>query len=246
MKLWKGTTLSQGIAAGEIFFYGKDPVRLSPEKGTPEQEEERFRNAMEQAKQQQREFSRRMTEQGDADSAAVFDIHEMLLDDEDYGDAVQNAIRSGKSAAEAVHEASERFRETFAAMDDEYFRARASDFVDISACIESFLCPETDPLSSIDHPVILAAEELTPSETVRLPRENIAAFVTVTGSQTSHTAILARNMGIPAISGVPADASWTGLTAIVDGAAQTLILSPGEEELSAAREKIAQQKKQAA
>lgn len=246
MKLWKGTTLSQGIAAGEIFFYSKTPARRSPEKGTPEQEEERFQNALERAKQQQREFSRRMTEQGDADSAAVFDIHEMLLEDEDYGNAVQSAIRSGKSAAEAVHEAGEQFRETFAAMDDEYFRARATDFVDISACIEEFLCPEIDPLSSIGHPVILAAEELTPSETVRLPRENIAAFVTVTGSQTSHTAILARNMGIPAISGVPADASWTGLTAIIDGEAQTLVLSPGEEELSAARERIALQKKQTA
>lgn len=246
MEFWKGTTLSQGIAVGEIFFYGKETAEPFAEKGTPLQEEERFKKALEQAKQQQREFSRRMTEQGDAESAAVFDIHEMLLDDEDYGSAVLDAIRSGKAAEEAVHEAGELFRESFAGMDDEYFRARATDFVDVSACVESFFRSGSDPLSAIDHPVILAAEELTPSETVRLPRENIAAFVTAVGSQTSHTAILARNMGIPAISGVPVDASWSGKTAIVDGAAQMLILSPEGKELSEAGERITRQKERAA
>lgn len=158
----------------------------------------------------------------------IFEIHRMMLDDDDYLDSVYHIIRSQQVNAEfAVASTGDNFSRLFASMDDEYMQGRAADVKDISDRLIRILMGQTDK-HDIMEPVIIMAEDLAPSETVQMDKDHLLAFVTTLGSSNSHTAILARTMGIPALVGIPVRDEWNGKTAIIDGHSGTLIIEPDD------------------
>ena len=160
----------------------------------------------------------------------------MLLDDEDFGDSVRNSIETQKINAEyATAIAGDNFSKMFAEMEDDYFRGRAADMKDIAERVINVLTGASDR-ASFDEPVIIAADDLLPSQTVQLDKDKVLAFVTRKGSSNSHTAILARTMNIPALIGVPVEEDWDGHQAIVDAHSGTFILDPDAETLKAQAE----------
>ena len=165
------------------------------------------------------------------DHAMIFDIHKMMLEDDDYLDAVNHVLEEGFNAEYAVEMAQNQFAELFAAMDDEYMRARAADIKDISRRVIRILAgiPEDGILA--DEPVIVAADDLTPSETVKMDKNKILAFVTARGSSNSHTAILARSMNLPALvnTGLEAGESLNGKIGVVDGFHGEFLVEPEPE-----------------
>ena len=185
-------------------------------------------------------YEKAVDEVGEA-SAAIFEVHQMMLEDEDYLDAVYNVIRTESTNAEyAVAVTGDNFAEIFAGMDDEYMNARAADVKDISnRLIRNLVGCEGVDLKNIA-PSIIIADDLTPSETVQMDKSKILAFATVHGSTNSHTAILARMMNIPALIGVPMDLDeiHNGMTAIVDGFNGTITLDPSDEIREATEKRI--------
>lgn len=144
-------------------------------------------------------------------NAEIFEVHAMMLEDDDYNDSVKNIITSQKINAEyAVGVTGDNFSEMFANMEDDYFKARSADVKDISERVISVLCGKTSDSDIGDEPVIVVADDLAPSETVQMDKTKLLAFVTRYGSSNSHTAILARTMGIPALIGVEIDEQWNG------------------------------------
>ena len=165
-------------------------------------------------------------------NAAIFEVHQMMLEDDDYQDAIHNMIQNEEVNAEyAVAVTGDNFAEMFAAMDDEYMKARSADVKDISERLVRNLSGEGDNDLSSMEPSVIVADDLSPSETVQMDKEKILAFVTVHGSTNSHTAILARMMNIPALIGVPMDLNGlkTGMTAVVDGFSGQVIFEPEED-----------------
>ena len=178
-------------------------------------------------------------------NAAIFEVHQMMLEDDDYQDAIRNMIRNEEVNAEyAVAVTGDNFAEMFASMDDEYMQARSADVKDISNRLISNLSGEEQIDWSTMEPSIIVADDLTPSETVQMDKSKILAFVTVHGSTNSHTAILARMMNIPALIGVPLQLELlhNGMCAIVDGKEGVFCLEPDEDQIN--RAKAAQQKEQ--
>ena len=172
-------------------------------------------------------MTKALTQVGES-GAMIFEIHRMMLDDDDYLDSVYHIIRSQQVNAEfAVASTGDNFSRLFASMDDEYMAGRAADVKDISDRLIRILMGQTDK-HDIMEPVIIMAEDLAPSETVQMDKDNLLAFVTTLGSSNSHTAILARTMGIPALVGIPVRDEWNGKTAIVDGHSGTLIIEPDD------------------
>ena len=166
------------------------------------------------------------------DNAAIFEIHQMMLEDEDFLDAVKSVIRTqGGSAEHAVQVTGENFTAAFAAMDNTYMQARAVDVQDITHRLLTVLTGG-DEEPDWDGPYILLADDLTPSETVQLDKGKLLGFVTRKGSANSHTAILARTMGIPALIGVEVDRNWDGHMAVLDGYNQCLYVDPAADLLS--------------
>ena len=167
---------------------------------------ERVKTALEQAKEQLGKLYDKALKEVGEENAAIFEVHQMLIEDEDYLESIENTIRTEMVNAEfAVAVAGDNFAEIFAGMEDEYMQARAADIKDISNRLVNNLCGNEEiDLSSIE-PSVIVADDLTPSETVQMDKEKILAFVTVHGSTNSHTAILARTMNIPALIGVPLD-----------------------------------------
>ena len=192
----------------------------------------RVQTALAQAKEQLgRLYDKALREVGE-ENAAIFAVHQMLLEDEDYLQAIENTIRTEMVNAEfAAATTGDNFAEIFAGMDDEYMRARAADIRDISNRLVNNLCGNEEiDFGSIDSSVIVA-DDLTPSETVQMDKDKILAFVTVHGSTNSHTAILARTMNIPALIGVPLDLETiqNGTVAVVDGFEEEVIFDPTKE-----------------
>lgn len=233
MQCFQGKSVYKGIAMGSIVVLKKDDYQVKRTRiEDPEAEVKRVDAALEKSKEQlQKLYDKAVKEVGEA-SAAIFEVHQMMLEDDDYLEAIQNTIRTEQVNAEyAVATTGDNFAEIFASMDDDYMKARSADIKDISERLVRNLSGQEDTdLSSID-PSVIVADDLSPSETVQMDKDKILAFVTVHGSTNSHTAILARMMNIPALIGVLMDLDElkTGMTAVVDGFEGTVTFDPDEE-----------------
>ena len=239
---YKGKPVFKGIALGPVTVLKKQDVQVKREKaGDPESEIKKVEEAVETSKEQlQHLYEKALNEVGEA-SAAIFEVHQMMLEDEDYQDAIRNMIRTeGVSASYAVAVTGDNFAEMFAAMDDDYMQARAADVKDISNRLVENLNGNSIGMEAGEEASIIVADDLTPSETVQLDKDKILGFVTVHGSSNSHTAILARMMNIPAMIGTEMDLDKleNGMTAVLDAFAGTFITEPTEEQCVAAKEKM--------
>ena len=233
MQRFQGKSVYKGIAMGPVVVLKKNDYQVKRVRiEDPESEAKRVTEAVEKSQDQLgRLYDKAVKEVGEA-SAAIFEVHQMMLEDEDYLEAIQNMIQTEQVNAEyAVAVTGDNFAEMFAAMDDDYMKARSADIRDISERLVRNLSGQEDTdLSSIE-PSVIVADDLSPSETVQMDKDKILAFVTVHGSTNSHTAILARMMNIPALIGVEMnlDELKTGMTAVVDGFQGQVIFEPDEE-----------------
>ena len=233
MKL-EGKSVFSGIAIGKCKIFGKKDQVVKRSKVTDtDLEIKRFTQAKEQAKSQLAAlYEKALKEVGEA-NAAIFEVHQMMLDDLDYVESITNMISSqGINAEYAVATTGDNFAEMFAAMDDDYMRERAADVKDISNRVIHILQGGSEQAGLGDQPVIILADDLAPSETVQLDKSKVLSFVTRHGSTNSHTAILARTMNIPALIGVDYPEDAEGHMAVVDGRNGVFLLDPTEEELA--------------
>lgn len=233
MKL-EGKSVFSGIAIGKCKIFGKKDQVVKRSKVTDtDLEIKRFTQAKEQAKSQLAAlYEKALKEVGEA-NAAIFEVHQMMLDDLDYVESITNMISSqGINAEYAVATTGDNFAEMFAAMDDDYMRERAADVKDISNRVIHILQGGSEQAGLGDQPVIILADDLAPSETVQLDKSKVLSFVTRYGSTNSHTAILARTMNIPALIGVDYPEDAEGHMAVVDGRNGVFLLDPTEEELT--------------
>lgn len=233
MQYFQGKSVYKGIVMGPVAVLKKNDYQVKRARiEDPEAEVKRVKEAVEVSKKQLgRLYDKAVREVGEA-SAAIFEVHQMMLEDEDYLESMENMIRIELVNAEyAVAATGDNFAEMFAAMDDEYMKARSADVKDISERLVRNLSGEGDNDLSSMEPSIIVADDLSPSETVQMDKEKILAFVTVHGSTNSHTAILARMMNIPALIGVPMDLNGlkTGMMAVVDGFSGQVIFEPEED-----------------
>ena len=239
-ELCRSTTADRkGIAIGKILFYqkGEQPVKRVKIEDTAEQIK-RYEDARAKAAEQlQGLYEKALKEVGEA-NAAVFEVHQMMLEDDDYIDSVVNIIETQQVNAEfAVATTGDNFAKMFAEMEDDYFKARAADVKDISERMVNILSGNESGGALGDEPVIVVAEDLAPSETVQMDKEKLLAFVTRLGSANSHTAILARTMNIPALIEVDIKEEWNGKMAVVDGYTGTFYIDPDEDILKKMQEK---------
>lgn len=235
MQIFEGKSVFGGIAIGKIRVYQKNQQQVKRYKvEDTEQEVSRYRNAKEKAIQELQElYDKALREIGQA-NAAIFEVHQMMLEDDDYNDSVENMIRMEQINAEyAVAVTGDNFSEMFASMDDEYMKGRAVDVKDISERVLATLHGTSAVDLTEDEPVIIVSDDLAPSETVQMDKSKVLSFVTEHGSLNSHTAILARTMGIPALVGtnLPVLSSLDGKFAIVDGASGKFYVEPEEDVL---------------
>ena len=242
MQCFQGKSVYKGIAMGPIVVLKKNDYQVKRTRiEDPEAEVKRVDTALEKSKEQlQKLYDKAVREVGEA-IAAIFEVHQMMLEDDDYLEAIQNTIRTEQVNAEyAVATTGDNFATMFASMDDDYMKARSADIKDISERLVRNLSGQEDAdLSSIE-PSVIVADDLSPSETVQMDKEKILAFVTVHGSTNSHTAILARMMNIPALIGVPMELEElkTGMTAVVDGFAGTVTFDPDEDTKTETEQKM--------
>ena len=236
MVVCQGKSVLKGIAIGKIYLYEKQEYVLEQKRvADAEAEVARFEAAKETAIGQLDDLYEKALAEAGEEQAMIFDVHKMMLDDGDYLDAITGLIRSEKVNAEyAVHTTGEQFAAVFASMDDEYMKARSADVKDISGRVIRILAGVGDGSIASEEPVILLADDLTPSETVSLDKSKILAFVTRNGSANSHTAILARSMNIPALvqTDVELLKEYHGIDAVVDGLDGKLYLDPEEAVLA--------------
>ena len=242
METLKGKAVYKGIALGKISVLRKTENVVKRVKiEDVDAELQRVEVAKEQAIEQLGKlYDKAVKEVGEA-SAAIFEVHQMMLEDLDFNEAIENTIRTQEVNAEyAVASTGDSFSEMFASMDDDYMKARAVDIKDISERLVQNLAGNGDNGLDFTEPVIVVADDLTPSETVQMDKEKILAFVTVHGSTNSHTAILARMMNIPALIGVEMklEDMQTGTEAVVDGFTGEFILCPEEEVKAKAQKKL--------
>ena len=236
MVVCQGKSVLKGIAIGKIYLYEKQEYVLEQKQvADAEAEVARFEAAKETAIGQLDDLYKKALAEAGEEQAMIFDVHKMMLDDGDYLDAITGLIRSEKVNAEyAVHTTGEQFAAVFASMDDDYMKARSADVKDISGRVIRILAGIGDGSIASEEPVILLADDLTPSETVSLDKSKILAFVTRNGSANSHTAILARSMNIPALvqTDVELLKEYHGIDAVVDGLDGKLYLDPEEAVLA--------------
>ncbi len=231
MQELKGKSVFGGIAIGRISVYNKDESTVKRVKiEDTVAEVKRFEEAKETAKEQlQALYEKALVEVGEV-NAMIFDVHQMMLDDLDYVEAITHMIENqGINAEYAVAATGDNFSNMFAAMDDDYMKARAADVKDISNRVVKILQGKKDSVLDGDEPVILLADDLAPSETVQLDKSKVLAFVTRHGSTNSHTAILARTMNIPALIGVRFEEAVDGKFAIVDGYNGSVYVEPTDD-----------------
>lgn len=228
MEKYSGKSIFKGTAIGRILFYSKNQQQVKREKAADiEAEVTRYGEAKARAIEQLGTLhDKAVAEVGEA-NAMIFEVHAMMLEDDDYNDSVYNIIRNdGVNAEFAVATTGDNFSVMFAEMEDDYFKARAADVKDISERVIANLQGRSVDGPLGDEPVIIVAEDLAPSETVQMDKSKLLAFVTRLGSSNSHTAILARTMNIPALIGVEIDEAWNGKMAVVDGKNSQLIVDP--------------------
>ena len=250
MEQYQGKSVFGGVAIGRIHIFSKGQQQVKRIKvQDTEAEKKRYREAVQTAiAELQGLYDKALKEVGEA-NAAIFEMHQMMLEDEDFTESVENIIDSQSVNAEyAVASTGDNFAQMFASMDDEYMRGRAADVKDISERLVSVLNGASRQQMDADEPVIVMAVDLAPSETVQMDKDKVLSFVTTQGSVNSHTAILARTMSIPALIGVdmPLDAELEGKFAIVDGDNGTVYIDPSEDVLAQMQEKKeqAEEKKQ--
>lgn len=238
MQVATGKSILNGIAIGPLRVHKSAENTLQKESQLSQPEEwKRFQAAVEKAQAQLRDLYDKALEEVGEESAAIFDVHQMLLEDEDYVDAIKNIIATqGATAEYATQTTGENFAQTFASMEDEYMQARSADIRDISKRVVDILTGRQESIDS-DQPFILVADDLTPSETVSLDKSKLLGFITRYGSSNSHTAILARTMNIPALIGVDIQDDWNGKLGILDGYNGCVYVEPTEELLKAMEEK---------
>lgn len=233
MNVYQGKSVFGGIAIGHLCVYQKGEQQVTRQKiENVEAEVKRFQVAREAAQAQLGElYDKAVKEVGEA-NAAIFEMHQMLLEDEDYQDSVENIIRTQQVNAEyATAVTSDHFSSMFAEMDDDYMKERAADIRDISERVIANLNGENKSKVVTDEPVIILADDLAPSETVQLEKDKVLSFVTVHGSVNSHTAILARTMGIPALVSTEMELTQDldGKLAVVDGNHGSIYVDPDAE-----------------
>lgn len=239
MEVATGKSILNGIAIGKLRIYRKEAAASEAAAAlTPEAEWERFEQARVQAQEQLAALYEKALEEVGEENAAIFEIHQMMLEDEDYLDAVKGILETQNATAEyAATATGENFSAMFAAMDDAYMQARAVDVKDISQRVVNILSGKDQGSLLGDEPVILVADDLTPSETVQLDKSKLLGFITRHGSSNSHTAILARTMNIPALIGVDFDDSWDGRLAVLDGYNHCVYIDPAADLLATMEEK---------
>lgn len=241
MKQYVGKSVFGGVAIGKIKAFSKEQMQVRRERvSDAEREIERYEAARETAMEQLgRLYEKALREVGEA-NAAIFEVHQMMLSDDDFNESVENMIRGNLVNAEyAVASTGDNFAKMFAAMDDEYMRERAADVKDISERVLRVLTGGAEE-DAAEEPAIIVAADLAPSETVQMNKELVLSFVTVQGSLNSHTAILARTMGIPALVGTAlSPEELDGRLGIVDGFTGTFYVDPDETTLAVMREKQA-------
>ena len=235
MEVYQGKSVFDGIAIGRISVHKKDEQQVKRVRiEDSEQEILRYRQAKQTAMEQlQGLYQKALKEVGEA-NAAIFEIHQMMLEDDDYNESVENIIRMQQVNAEyAVASTGDNFAQMFSAMDDDYMRARSADVKDISERVLSVLGGRATGIAASGEPVIIVADDLAPSETVQLNKDLVLSFVTVHGSVNSHTAILARTMSIPALIGtaIPLTDDIDGKVGIVDGKNGCIYVDPDEDTL---------------
>lgn len=242
MKTYKGKSVYKGIVMGNVIVLKDRDLQIKRYKiEDPDSEIGRVSRAGETAKEQlQKLYDKALKEVGEA-NAAIFEVHQMMLEDEDYLESIRRMIQTELVNAEyAVAVTGDNFSQMFASMDNDYMKARAADIKDISDRLVKILQGQDEVDFSSMEPSIIVAEDLSPSETVQMDKEKILAFVTVHGSTNSHTAILARMMNIPALVGVPMELQefHTGIEAVVDGFQGEVIFEPTGEICERTRKKI--------
>lgn len=230
-----GKSVLKGIAIGRIYLYKKQEYVLKQETvENPEAEAERLEKARVIAGSQLEELYQKALAEAGEEQAMIFDVHKMMLEDEDYLDSIRGMIRDEKMNAEyAVSLTGDNFAGVFAGMDDDYMKARSADVLDISKRLIRVLAGVGEEGIVSEEPVILLADDLSPSETVQMDKSKILAIVTKHGSINSHTAILARSMNIPALvqTDVALLEEYNGAKAVVDGFGGTIIINPDEDVL---------------
>ncbi|RGY98763.1 phosphoenolpyruvate--protein phosphotransferase [Clostridium sp. AM58-1XD] len=246
MEKYFGKSVYKGIAMGRLaVFEKKDNLVKRTHIADADAEMERFEEAKTKALGQLGAlYEKALKEVGEA-NAAIFEVHQMMMEDDDYLESIENIIRTQEVNAEyAVATTGDNFSKMFAEMDDDYMKARSIDIKDISERLINVLHGAGEGGMDFSEPVIIIADDLTPSETVQLDKEKVLAFVTVHGSANSHTAILARMMNIPALVGVeiPLDSAMNGKVGVVDGFAGEVIVEPDEVTASSASKKILEEK----
>lgn len=240
MKVYHGKSVFGGIAIGKTAVYQKSEQQVKRVK-TEDSDGEwaRYQAAREASIEQLGELYDKACREVGETNAAIFEIHQMMLEDDDYKESVEHIIESQMVNAEyAIAQTGDNFSQMFAAMDDEYMRGRAADVKDITERLLGILSGNTGSGVDVDEPVIMVAEDLAPSETVQMDKSKILSFVTQKGSVNSHTAILARTMGIPALIGsdIVIDESLNGKLGVVDGTNGVVYIEPDEATLSAMQE----------
>ena len=240
MQIYKGKSVFGGIAIGKISVYSKAEQQVKRLKiENVEKEVERYHEATATAIQQLQElYDKALREVGEA-NAAIFEIHQMMLEDDDYAESIENMIQMQKVNAEyAVAQTADNFARMFSSMDDDYMKERAADVKDISERLLTVLQGEESQGVESQEPSIIVADDLAPSETVQLDKNKVLSFVTVHGSLNSHSAILARTMGIPALVGtkLPVDDTVNGKLGIVDGTNGIIYVDPDEVTLGKMKE----------
>lgn len=240
MQIYKGKSVFGGIAIGKISVYSKAEQQVKRLKiENVEKEVERYHEATATAIQQLQElYDKALREVGEA-NAAIFEIHQMMLEDDDYAESIENMIQMQKVNAEyAVAQTADNFAKMFSSMDDDYMKERAADVKDISERLLTVLQGEESQGVESQEPSIIVADDLAPSETVQLDKDKVLSFVTVHGSLNSHSAILARTMGIPALVGtkLPVDDTVNGKLGIVDGTNGIIYVDPDEVTLGKMKE----------
>ncbi len=248
MQVATGKSILNGIAIGPLRIYKKDETETTVNSSlTPEEEYARFDAARVKAQEQLGVLYDKALDEVGEENAAIFEIHQMMLDDDDLLDSVKSIIDTqGATAEYAVATAGDNLAAAFAAMEDAYMRARATDIKDISRRVVNILTGQSDGDLLDDKPAILVADDLTPSETVQLDKSKLLGFITRHGSSNSHTAILARTMNIPALIGVDFQDDWDGKMAVIDGYNSCVYIEPATELLTAMEEKRSNDLKQEA
>ena len=244
MKIIQGQGVSKGIEQGTIYFYHRAAAQVEMRTGADEQEERaRLERAKERTAQQLSDMAEKAREEAGDEAAVLFETHAMFLEDEDYTEAMDELLAQGFNAEYAVDQAGQEFAAMLASMDDPYMQARAADIKDVTGRILNNLMGVVEGGIDSDVPVILCADDLAPSETIQLDKKKILAIATQKGSGNSHTAILARTMGIPAVCGLGEDFNedFHGKQAYIVGETGQLILEPDEETLLSLKARHAKQ-----